>query len=168
MVLLVTPIVRSTECATALKAATGEPVVIAATLLEATTLLRTETFRAAVFDQHLLEREPQETALAFAHLGAAIPIEVNLALSGVERLVRNVQAALRRQLQEQAAARQAAALALHSDLNDALTALLLQLDSAIETSLSSEAAEKLRSAQALAEELRSQLATFATSSIESG
>jgi len=82
--------------------------------------------------------------------------------------VRNVQAALRRQLQEQAAARQAAALALHSDLNDALTALLLQLDSAIETSLSSEAAEKLRSAQALAEELRSQLATFATSSIESG
>jgi len=168
MVLLVTPIVRSTECAAALKAATGEPVVIAATLLEATTLLRTETFRAAVFDQHLLEREPQETALAFAHLGAAIPIEVNLALSGVERLVRNVQAALRRQLQEQAAARQAAALALHSDLNDALTALLLQLDSAIETSLSSEAAEKLRSAQALAEELRSQLATFATSSIESG
>ena len=163
MILLVTPIARSTECATALKEATGEPVVIAANLLEATTLLRTESYRAAVFDQHLLEREPQETAIAFAHLEGAAPIELNLATSGVERVVRNVQAALRRQVREQAAARRAAARELRGELNDTLTALFLQLDSAIEASnLPSEAGGRLRSVQATAAKLRSQLETGET------
>ena len=163
MILLVTPISRGNECAAALQEATGEPVVMAANLLEATTLLRTESFRVAVFDQHLLEHEPQETEVAFAHLGAAAPIEVNLAISGVERLVCHVRAALGRQLREQAGVRQAAARALHSELNDTLTALLLQFESAIEASnLRPEAAEKARSAQALAARLRSQLETAET------
>ena len=158
MILLVTPIVRSTECAAALREATGEPVVIAANLLEATRLLRTESYRAAVFDQHLLEREPQETEVAFAHLEGAVSVEVNLATSGVERLVRNVQAALRRQLREQAAARQAAVRALGGELSCTLTALRLQLDTALEASgLDPSATEKLRLAQALTEKLGCQL-----------
>ena len=158
MILLVTPIVRSTECAALLKEASGESVAIAENLLEATTLLRAQPFRAVVFDHHQIEREPQETEIAFAHLGDAIPIEVNLSICGVERLVRDVQAALRRQQREQATARQAAARALHGELNKTMTALLLQFDAALNVaSLTPEAGEKLRSAYAAAERLRSQL-----------
>ena len=158
MILLVTPIARSNECAAALKEATGEPVIIAANLLEATTLLRAQSFRAAVFDQHQIEREPQETETAFMHLGDTIPIEVNLSICGAERLARNVQAALRRQQKEQAAARQAVARGLYGDLNNTMTALLLRFDAASKASnLSPETAEELREAEALAESLRSQL-----------
>ena len=158
MVLLITPIARSTECAAALKEATGEPVVVAANLLEATALLRAQSFRAAVFDHRQIECEPQETEVAFAHLGDAIPIEVNLSICGAERLARNVQAALRRQQKEQAAARQAVARGLYGELNNTMTALLLRFDAAFKASdLSPETAEELREAQALAENLRSQL-----------
>jgi hypothetical protein len=158
MILLVTSISRSNECAAALKEATGEPVVVAANLLEAMTLLRTESCRAAVFDHHLIEREPQETEIAFEHLGAAIPIEVNFALSGIGRLVREVRAALGRQSREQAAARDAAIRALHSELNQTLTALCLKCDLALQThSLPPGAAEKIRCAQALVEKLHLQL-----------
>ena len=160
MILLVTPIERRNECAAALREATGEPVVIAANLLEATTLLRAEACRAVVFDHHLIEREPQELDIALEHLGTGVPVVVNLGLSGVKRLVQEVRAALRRQAREQAAARQEAAKALHSEVNRTLTALLLQFDGALQApGLPSEAAESLRSAHTLAEELRSQLAS---------
>ena len=178
MILLVTPLERSSECAAALKASTGEPVMIRENLLGATTLLRTESFRAVVFDHHQIEHEPHETEIAFAHLGAAIPIEVNFAITGTDRLVRDVQAALRRQAREQASARQAAARALHAELNNTLTTLLLQFDSALSatsgspapgsptpgsdsSTLSSTAAAKLRSAHSAANQLRSQLETAA-------
>ena len=84
MILLVTPIDRRNECAAALQQAIGEPVVIADNLLRATTLLRTESYSAAVFDQSLTEFEPHETDTALDHLGSAVPVQINLAISGTE------------------------------------------------------------------------------------
>ena len=160
MIVLVTAIERRDECATALREATGEPVVVAETLARATTLSRTEPCTAAVFDQHLAEAEPHETDMALAHLGTATPVEINLAISNGDRVVREVRGALRRRKHEEVAAREAATRALYSELNNALTALLLDCERAVETdNLPPVAAERLASVHKTAQNMRAQLGT---------
>lgn len=158
MILLVTPIERRNECAAALHEATGEPVAIAENLPQAATLLRTEFYTAAVLDQYLTETEPHETEMAFEQLGTAIPVQVNLAISGTERLVREVRSAVRRRRHEEATAREAAARALHGKLNSTLTTLLLDCELALETTgLPPTAAERLASVHETAQKLRAEL-----------
>lgn len=164
MILLVTAIKRRTECAAALQEATGEPVLIAEDLLRATLMLRTEVFTAAVFDQSLAENEPREFDTALDHLGTAVPVQINLAISGSERLVREVKAAIRLRKHEQESAREEAARCLHSELNDTLTTLLLDCELALETTgLTPAATERLASVCETVRKLRSQLKTSETS-----
>ena len=95
MILVVTPNLAAEDCAEALRQATSEEIVMAASLGEAATLLRTESYLAVVLDQYLLETEPDETETVMRHLGTAIPLQVNLAISGGARLAREVRAAVR-------------------------------------------------------------------------
>lgn len=158
MILLVTTSQRAPECAEALKQNTGEEVAIADTLHRATALLRAETYRAVVFDQHLLEADPDQVDTAMQHLGTAIPLQMSFAVSGIERVVREVRAALNRRIREQAAARQAAAGLLRSELNGTVTALLLQCELAREApGMPAAAAEKMQTAYDLILKLRAQL-----------
>jgi hypothetical protein len=158
MILLVTPSERATECAAALHEATGEEIVVAESLPRAATLLRTECFLAVVLDQYLLEAEPHEAETTLEHLGTAIPVQINLAISGMERLVREVRAAMQRRQREEIRARHAALGRLHSELNGTVTALLLSSELALETpGLPGAAAEKLQAVHALVEQLRRQL-----------
>jgi len=158
MILLVTPIDRSNECARALQENTGEEVIVAESLREAATKLRSDSYLAVVFDQHILEAEPDEIDTAMQHLGTAIPVQVNLAISGVDRLVREVRAALERRKREEVAARRAAVGALHSELSGPLTALLLECELALKIpGLPAPAAEKLQCAHALLKKIRAQL-----------
>ncbi|MGD0793220.1 MAG: hypothetical protein ABR920_15745 [Terriglobales bacterium] len=160
MILLVTPSERATECAAALHEATGEGIVVAESLARAATLLRTECYLAVVLDQYLLEAEPHEAETTIEHLGTAIPVQVNLAISGMERLVREVRAAMQRRQREEVRARQAAIGRLHSELNGTVTALLLSVELALETpGLPAAAAEKLDSVHELVKKLRKQLET---------
>ncbi|MFZ3263109.1 MAG: hypothetical protein WA172_03850 [Terriglobales bacterium] len=169
MILLVTAIERRNECAAALQRATGEPVVIADNLLRATTLLRTEVYTAAVFDQSLGENEPHQTDTAVDHLGSAVPVQINLAISGTERLVREVKAAIRLRKHEQATAREVAAHFLYSELNSTLTTLLLNCELALEIAgLPPAAAERLASIHGAAQKLRSQLETSASAARAGG
>src|ERR1700675_4210952 len=117
MILLVTPIDRANECARALQENTGEEVVVAESLRQAATLLRANSYLAVVLDQPLLETEPDEIHTAMQHLGTAIPVQVNLAISGLDRLVREVRAAVERRKREEVAARRAVIGELHSELN---------------------------------------------------
>jgi hypothetical protein len=158
MILLVTPSERASECAAALHVATSEQVTVAESLARATTLLRAENYLAVVLDQYLLETEPRESETALEHLGTAIPVHVNLAITGIERLVREVRAAMQRRQREEAIARQAATGKLHSELNGTVTALLLSSELALEASgLAPGATEKLKSVHALVKKLRQQL-----------
>src|SRR5262252_6515573 len=144
MILLVTPNLRAEECASALR--------------RATSLLRAESFLAVVLDQYLLETEPDETETIMEHLGTAIPLQVNLAIMGMDRLVREVRAGVHRRRREETIARHAAVRVLHSELNGTITALLLSCEMAMKTEgLPTQALEKLETAQKLVNELRSHL-----------
>ncbi len=158
MILLVTASPRAPECAQALGQNTGEEVAIADTLHRATTLLRAEAYRAVVFDQHLLEAEPDEVDTLTQHLGTAIPVQMSFAVSGIERVVREVRAALNRRTHEQAVARQAATGLLRSELSGTVTALLLQCELALETpGMPSAVTERMQTALGLIQKLRAQL-----------
>jgi len=85
MILLITPSVRGQECAGAVQAATGLPTQVACSLQEAASKLRGEEYSAVIIDQFLLEAEPDESDQMLQHLGAAIPVYVNLAICGIER-----------------------------------------------------------------------------------
>ena len=158
MILFVTPNHRAEECAAALREATGEEIVLADSLRRATTMLRADSYFSVVMDQYLLEAEPDEAETLMQHLSDAIPVQVNLAICGLDRLVREVRAAVQRRKREEISARRAAQKTLHSELNGTVTALLLTCELALSTpDLPPAALEKLHSAHALVEKLRSQL-----------
>jgi hypothetical protein len=139
------------------------PVVIAQNLLDATTHLRAASYSLAIFDCHLIEAEPYESGTALAHLGEAVPLDINFAITGIDRLVQEVQSALKRRERDQATARAAAAHSLYSGLNGTLTALLLDCGLASEIpGLPLPAAEKLASIREAAQKLLIQLETAAT------
>jgi len=158
MILLVTPSDRASECAAALHAATGDRVMTAESLARATTLLRAQCYRVVVLDQHLLEAEPDEAATMIEHLDTAIAVPVNLAITGMDRLARAVQAATGRRQREETQARHAAIGQLQSELNGTVTALLLSSQLALEhPGLPAAAAEKLQLVNELTRKLREQL-----------
>jgi signal transduction histidine kinase len=160
MILLVTASERASECAAALHEATREDVVVAESLARAATLLRADGYLAVVLDQYLLETEPREAETMLQHLGTAMPVQVNLAISGMERLVREVRSAMQRRQHEEVRARRAALGRLHSELNGTITALLLSSELALETpSLPAAATERLELVHELVTELRRQLET---------
>jgi hypothetical protein len=158
MILLVTPSSCGNDSAKLLSDSTGERVDLATTLRQAATVIRNKTYRCVVLDQYLLEAEPAETESLMQHLGLAMPVQVNLGITGIDRLVREVRAALARRQREESAARSAAEQVLHSELIGTLTALLLSCELALNSpDLPPGAHEKIRSAHDLAIRLREQL-----------
>jgi hypothetical protein len=120
--------------------------------------LRSEWYTAVVLDQYLLETEPHEVETVLEHLGTAIAMQVNLAISGMERLVREVRTAMQRRRSDEVRARHAAIARLASELNGTVTALLLSTELALETpALPPAATEKLESVHELVKKLRQQL-----------
>jgi hypothetical protein len=92
------------------------------------------------------------------HVGRAVPVFVNLAVSRMERVVRDVQAALRRAEQERAMARNAVESDLRSQLKGELTGILLWTQQALETpALPSSAESKLKSVYEAADKIRARL-----------
>lgn len=158
MILLVTAIERRDECARAIEQALNEPVAVAETLLQAVIFLRAGAYRAAVFDEQMTQCEPDELDTTLAHLGMALPIPVNLAITGADRLVRDVQSALRWRTHQEASVREVAAESLRRALNNNLTTLLLNCDLALETSgLPTRVTERLSYLHDAAQALRAQL-----------
>ena len=159
MILVVTPHLQSDQSSEVLRRATNEDVIMVDDLRKAAALLRSESYLAVVIDQYLMETEPEASDSLMQHLGTAIPIQANLAISGAERLGREVKAALRRRGREERTARRAAVSSLQSELNGTITALLLSCELLLTTpGIPSEALEKMESAHSLVQKLRSQLA----------
>jgi hypothetical protein len=158
MILLITPSARGQQCADSLNVATGRQTHWAHNLQEGATRLREQTYIAAVIDQFLLETEPEEAEQIIEHLGTAFPVYVNLAVTGMERLVRDVRLALLRRKREESAARRSVEDQMRSEMRETLTALLLSCELAMSVpDVPGPAAEKIKAIDNLARELRLQL-----------
>jgi len=159
MILLVTPSARGIECAAAIKDATGHPTDWAETLQQAVACLRKQTYLTIIIDQFLLENEPTESDQLLEHAGTALPIYLNFAVSGMERLIREVRSGLRRRIREESQARLSAAQQLRSEMSESLTAVLLSCELAMAVpNIPGAAAEKIIAVDNLARDMRTKLA----------
>ena len=158
MILLITPQSKGPEFVAALHAATSQETHWAQNLQEAATRLREQAYSAAIIDQFLLETEPEESDQVLEHLGTSYPVYVNFALTGMDRLLREVRSALHRRKREEAAARRAIAEQMNCEMRETLTAMLLSCELAmLVPNVPMLAAEKIRTIDNLARELRLRL-----------
>jgi hypothetical protein len=157
-VLLITGITGAENCAAVVSKQFGLVVETAASRKDALTALRRRSYAIVVLDSSLLEAAEQDSDPIFRHSGLAIPLEINFAISGCGRLVREIRAALSRRQMEQAVAARAAATTLESNLRDTVAGLLLQSELALaEPAISPQLADKLKLMVELASNLRQKL-----------
>jgi hypothetical protein len=158
MILLITPSPRAQACAAVMQEAIGEATECVESVRRASKLVRGGEYCAVVIDQYLAECDPDGTEVLLQHAGTAVLVYVNLAISGCERVVREVKQALRRSQKQRQVARQEAEFTLRNELKDSLTALLLSCELALAVSeLPATAQAKMRSARDLAKDIRTRL-----------
>ncbi len=160
MILLITPSARGQECAQALLASTTLQTEVAPTLQTAVGKLREQEYAAVVIDQFLMEVEPDEGEQMLEHLGTAFPVYVNCAISGIDRIVREVRSALSRRKREEEIARSSATRAIWSELKEDVTGILLSCDLVLASKeVPAPAASKIQVIHDLATQMRSKLAS---------
>jgi DNA-binding NtrC family response regulator len=157
-ILMVTGIEGARNCAAVVRAQLGMEVEVAEGRKAALGALRRREFGAVVVDETMAECDPSAAEAIWERAGLAIPLQINFALSGAARLIREIRAALHRREREQMLARRAAAAAIESELKTTVAGLLLHSQLALSGSeASSPLAEKLRMVADLAASLRQQL-----------
>jgi hypothetical protein len=157
-ILMVTGIEGARNCADQVSAQLGMRVDVACGRKDALAALRQSEFLAVVVDETLAECDPAAAEKICEHAGLAIPLQVNFALSGAARLIREIRAALYRREREQTVARKAAAAAIEAELKTTLAGLLLHSQLALSRNeVPAAVAERLRVVADLAGSLRQQL-----------
>ena len=159
-VLLVTMMSGAENCAAAVGRQLGLTVEVAENRRVALAALRRREYAVLVLDESLVEADPAGAEVLWQHAGMAVPIQVNLGISGCNRVLREVRAALQRRERELSLAMRAAVQIMEGEMNTTLTGLLLQTQLALEDPmLTPGTAVKLRQAVELAGVLREQLRT---------
>jgi signal transduction histidine kinase len=157
-ILIVTGIEGAQNCAAVVAAQMGMEVEVAAGRKAALAAMRRREYDAVVVDETMAECDPAAAEAIWEHAGLAIPMQINFALSGATRLIREIRSALHRREREQTLARRAAAAAIESELKTTVAGLLLNSQLALSGSeVSSPIADKLRVVADLAGSLRQQL-----------
>ena len=157
-ILMVTGIEGARNCADAVSRQLGMEVEVAEGRRSAIAALRQREFAAVIVDETTAECDPAAADAIWEKAGAAIPLQVNFALSGTARLVREIRAALHRREREQLVAHRAAAAAVEAELKSTVAGLLLHSQLALSSSdASSPVTEKLKIVADLVADLRRQL-----------
>ena len=157
-ILMVTGIEGARNCADAVGAQLGMDVEVAEGRKGALAALRRREFAAVVVDETVAECDPAAAEAIWEHAGLAIPLQINFAVSGAARLVRDIRAGLHRREREQLLARRAAAAAIDAELKSTVAGLLLHSQLALNGSEVPETvADKLRLVADLAGNLRQKL-----------
>jgi CheY-like chemotaxis protein len=136
-VLVVSSLSGAKDCAAAIMQQMGLDVDVMAGRREAIEALRQGAYTAVVVDEALAEGDPRGAEVLWKMAGLAIPMQVNFALTGTARLVRDLRAALARREQERGAAQRAALRAVERELRDTVSGLLLHTQLALRESPSS-------------------------------
>ncbi len=148
------------NCAAALSKLLGLACESAQGRKAAVSALKRSEYAAIVVDESIIDLDASGSDLIWENAGLAIPVQVNFALSGVERLAREIRMALNRRERERALAHQAAAAAIESELKSTVAGLLLHSQLALQDrEISAPLAEKLRVVADLAGNLRQQLSS---------
>ena len=157
-ILMVTGIEGARNCADVVGTQLGMDVEVAAGRKDALSALHRREFAAVVVDETLAECDPSAAEKICERAGLAIPLQVNFAVSGAARLIREIRAALYRREREQMLARRAAAAAIEAELKTTVAGLLLHSQLALNGSgLPAPVADRLRVVADLAGSLRQQL-----------
>jgi hypothetical protein len=157
-ILMVTGVEGARNCAAAVGAQLGMEVEVAEGRKAALAALRRREFSAVVVDETMAECDPAAAEKIWEQAGLAIPLQINFALSGAARLLREIRAALHRREREQALAHRAAAASIEAELKGTVAGLLLHSQLALNGSeVSSPIADRLRMVASLAGNLRRQL-----------
>jgi len=138
MILLVTTCERGEECASALQKATGEQVQVIKSTRQAPAREGEKEqiqgrITVVVMDEGMLDSEPISAQEFLDSMETAIPVFINFAISGMERIAREVRMALHRHQREQFQAMQAAESILRGEVKDTVTGILLSSQLALET-----------------------------------
>jgi CheY-like chemotaxis protein len=164
-ILMVTGVEGARNCAAAIGAQLGMEVEIADGRQSALAALRRNEFKAVVIDDSLADCDPATAEAICERAGVAIPLQVNFALCGAARLVREIRSALHRREREQTLAHRAAAAAIETELKSTVAGLLLNSQLALHVgNLPPQVADKLRVVADLADNLRTQLKATAVQS----
>ena len=130
-ILIVSGIEGVRNCADAVAKLLARKVEVVEGRRAALDALRRRSFSAVVVDETLAECDPVAADAIWDHSGAAIPLQINFALSGAARIVREIRAALNRREREQAVALLAAREDIGTELRKTVTGLLLQSELAL-------------------------------------
>jgi hypothetical protein len=157
-ILIVTGVEGARNCAAVVSRQLDMEVEVAEGRKAALAALRRREYAAVVVDETMAECDPSAAEAVWERAGLAIPLQINFALSGAARLIREIRAALCRREREQMLARRAATAAIESELKTTVAGLLLHSQLALSGSeVSSPITEKLRVVADLAGSLRQQL-----------
>ena len=157
MILLVTASVNGPECASALSAAAQVKTELAVDVRGALNRLRETEFRAVVIDESISDIPAGQLDVLLKHVGTAVPVFVNLAISRKERVVRDVLIALRRLDQEKEFAKRSVEFDLRCQLKADLTGILLAAQQALAAGPPNGADAKIKTVCELAERMRLRL-----------
>lgn len=157
-ILIVTGIEGARNCAAVVGTQLGMEVEVADGRKAALSALRNHEYAAVVVDESMAECDPAAAEAIWERSGLAIPLQINFALSGAARLIREIRAALHRREREQTLARRAAAAAMETELKNTVAGLLLHSQLALSGEVPVAVADKLRVVADLAGNLRQQLA----------
>ncbi len=157
-ILMVTGIEGARNCAASVGGELGMDVEVAEGRKAALAALRSREYLAVVVDESLAECDPAAAEKICEHAGLAIPLQINFAVSGAARLVREIRAALHRREREQMLAHKAAAAAIETELKTTVAGLLLQSQLALSgDGIPAPVADRLRVVADLAGSLRQRL-----------
>jgi hypothetical protein len=161
-ILMVTGIEGARNCAAAVEAQLSMTVEVADSRKSALAALRRQEFAVVVLDDTLAECDPASAEAIWERAGLAMPLQINFALAGAARVIRDIRSALARRQREQALARRAAVSVIETEMNTTIAGLLLHSQLALAGSqVPPSVADKLRTVADLATNLRHQLASTA-------
>jgi hypothetical protein len=159
-ILMVTGIEGARNCADAVESQLGMTVEVADGRKAALAALRRQDYVVVLVDDTLAECDPASAEAIWEKSGLAVPLQVNFAVAGAARVIRDIRAGLSRRQREQALARRAAVSAIETEMNTTIAGLLLHSQLALAgNQVPPNVADKLRTVADLAASLRQQLSS---------
>lgn len=146
----------ASEIANSLAARLGARVALASDQNRCQQLLQQQEFAVLVLEEAVVLENEVALRSVYEMTGPALVLEVNFGISGRERVVQQVQAALVRRARDEKKAREAAVFSLQSELSASVSGLLLESASALRKA-GPELAPSLQQLVTLSEALSRQL-----------